>query len=107
MIEITSVDKLKLHCYVSVIFLCFYIVLGTDYEFVAGSSVTFAPGDFTIWPSPQPMCLNITLLNDDAIEGDHTFQLFISSDLSEPEITPGNDAVVNITIADLTSMKSY
>ena len=81
-------------------------MLGTDYEFVAGSSVTFEPGDFTTWPLPEPMCLSISLLNDEAIEGDHTFQLFISSDLSEPEITPGNDAVVNITIIDQTGMKS-
>ena len=86
------------------LFILFLVVLGTDYEFTSGSSVTFEPADFTTWPLPDPMCLNVSLLSDEAIEGDHTFQLFISSELSEPEITPGDNATVNITIYDLTSM---
>lgn len=79
-----------------------HAVLGTDYEFDAGSSVTFQPGDFNTSAS-EPMCLNISLLIDDAIEGDHSFQLFISSELSEPEITPGANSNATITINDQNS----
>lgn len=89
---------------VSGLMFLFFAVLGTDYEFTAGSSVTFEPGDFTIWPAPDPMCLNISLLTDDTIEGDHSFQLFISSELAEPEITPGDSSNVTITIYDQNSM---
>ena len=66
--------------------------------------MTFEPSDFTTWPAPQPRCLNVSLLVDDAVEGDHTFQLFILSELSEPEITPGDTSNVTITIYDQNSM---
>ena len=54
--------------------------------------------------SPSPNCVDVNLLEDNAIEGDHSFQLFISSNLSEPEITPGMNSTVTITITDNTGM---
>ena len=78
-------------------------VRGIDYEFEAGSSVTFQPSDFSLSPAPQPMCLNISLLSDSSLEGDHTFQVVIAAENSEPEITPGADSIAMVTISDQNS----
>ena len=80
-------------------------VRGVDYDFEAGSSVTFQPSDFSLWPAPQPMCLNISLFSDSSIEGDHTFQVIIAAENSEPEITPGTNSVATVTISDQNSMQ--
>ncbi len=76
---------------------------GIDYEFEAGSSVTFEPSDFTVWPAPEPMCLNISLLSDASLEGDHSFEVVILAENSEPEITPGANSVATVTISDQNS----
>lgn len=76
----------------------FATVFGTDYSFMESSSVTFEPEDFNNMSSQ--MCLDVSLLSDSALEGDHSFQLLILSNLSEPEITPGSDNVVTISISD-------
>ena len=75
----------------------FSSVLGTDYDFVGSSSVTFEPDDFTMM---TPQCVSVSLLPDNAFEGDHSFQLFISSDLSELDISPGVNNITTITITD-------
>ena len=77
-------------------------MLGEDFDFVGSSSVTFEPEDFSTWPAPSPACVTVSLLNDNAIEGDHDFELFIASNLSEPEISPGNMSVLPISIEDET-----
>ena len=78
--------------------------MNVDYDFVGSSSVTFQPEAFNSSLSVSE-CVFVSLLLDMAIEGDHYFDLLISSELSNPEITPGNLSVLTIHIEDTTNSK--
>ena len=65
------------------------------------SSITFQPEDFNSSLSVSK-CVTVSILTDQAIEGDHYFDLVILSELSDPEITPGTLSTLTIQINDVT-----
>ena len=69
-------------------------VLGDDYTLPAGTSVTYSSGV----SASVTECVNISTVDDDALEGDHSFTVFISS--TDPSVTIGNLSAQEVTIND-------
>ena len=81
------------------------IVEGSDFDLDGPNPLTFMPGDFASLMNSQ-RCSNISLIDDMAIEGDHSFSIHTSSALGiivNPVYATINIEDINCELITLTS----
>lgn len=77
----------------SIIFICTNTLQGFGTDYIPDDELVFT------FATPGDQCVNISLLEDDAIEGDHEFGAVIDS--TYPDIAAAG--FINITIVDINS----
>ena len=75
--------------------LSFYAVLGQDYTATDPLTVTF---EDQVTSNGSLSCAYITIIDDDALEGDHNFTVMV--DMTEPPITIGGPSSAQVNIED-------
>ena len=78
---------------VTVKFCCCFSVFGTDFSFPNGFDVTFSAGS-----GSSTQMLTILVLDDDVLEGDHSFIVNITN--TNLDVTVGSSSPIVIIIND-------
>ena len=74
----------------------YYPTAPGDYMALSSEPVMYGPGDT---PGTAMSCVNVTIIDEDIVENDETFDIMLSS--SDPRVTLGtNQATATITNDD-------